>query len=492
MNNSNLHNAVAELEQNDEQLNRPLVLVGLGPHAKRIYMHYFIKHQFMPKLIIELESKRREVMDYLTTNKMSSITFFISDEYRDDEDLPEFYQKKLLKRMKELGITHAIISTEPKSHFAYLKFFMSNRIHTLTDKPITSPIHVSTQNKMAKKIVEDFEVLADLYKKARFDGLYCEVQCQRRWHQGYRYIRSLLKQCIDQFGIPITQLDIYHCDGMWNMPEEFLTRENHPYKYGYGKLFHSGYHFIDLMCWLVKLNDRLDAKKTDKVEMYTMVVRPDDFMEVCNQDDYHRLFSTNKFDSIFANKNEYSFNQYGEIDFYSLVQFNRAGKAITTCSLTLLQNGFSRRSWTELPKDTYKSNGRVRHERVNIQVGPLMNIQVHSYQSNEIKERKEDIDNETGSIEHFEIFIFRNTDLIGGKPFEKITIGDLSDSHKGKSFIGFNEQARELCMVDFLSGQPDTSDLLDHDLSIKILSNAYLSMCNRTNGQSPIVTFDLE
>ena len=37
------------------------------------------------------------------------------------------------------------------------------------------------------------------------------------------------------------------------MPHDYDI-ENHPYKYGYGKLFHSGYHFIDLLAEFVKLN----------------------------------------------------------------------------------------------------------------------------------------------------------------------------------------------------------------------------------------------
>ena len=46
--------------------------------------------------------------------------------------------------------------------------------------------------------------------------------------------------------VPLSYADIYHADGMWVMPHEW-ERDNHAYKYGAGKLLHSGYHFVDLL-----------------------------------------------------------------------------------------------------------------------------------------------------------------------------------------------------------------------------------------------------
>ena len=80
------------------------------------------------------------------------------------------------------------------------------------------------------------------------------------------YIKQLIEETIRQYNIPITYIDIYHNDGMWNMPSEFLYRENHPYKYGYGKLFHSGYHFIDLLAWLLEANRGIKDKTIDNAQ----------------------------------------------------------------------------------------------------------------------------------------------------------------------------------------------------------------------------------
>ena len=41
---------------------------------------------------------------------------------------------------------------------------------------------------------------------------------------------------------------------------------------------------------------------------------------------------------------------------------------VTTATLNLMQNSFSRRGWFAPRRDLYKGNGRVRHERLVLQV----------------------------------------------------------------------------------------------------------------------------
>lgn len=86
---------------------------------------------------------------------------------------------------------------------------------------------------------------------------------------------------------------------MWVMPSEYISRENHPYKYGYGKLFHSGYHFIDLLTWFLEVNNFTENKKVNNAEMYVSTFNPNDSLTVINDQDYQNLFRTHKFDNIF-------------------------------------------------------------------------------------------------------------------------------------------------------------------------------------------------
>ncbi len=109
------------------------------------------------------------------------------------------------------------------------------------------------------------------------------------------------------------------------------------------------------------------------------------------------------------------------MDNYSQFQLLKDDKVITTAQMSLMQSGFLQRGWNKLPIDTYKGNGRIRHESVVIHIGPLLCIQIHSYQSSEVHDKNAYAN--VGSYGHFDIYIFRNTHLVGGKPFESINFG---------------------------------------------------------------------
>ena len=447
-----------------------IILVGLGPHAKRIYMNLFKKYRIVPKVIVDLKSKRKEIEEYLEDNDFRNIELYlVEDTQRDSEELSDLVSRELSDILREKNIKHAIISTEPKSHFAYAKFFLANDVNILMDKPITAPVNVNSNTKQAIKIKEEYDTLCELYKKKK-DKISFKIQCQRRFHEGYIYVKKALEEIVREYNIPVTYIDIYHNDGMWNMPSEFFDRENHPYKYGYGKLFHSGYHFIDLLAWLLEVNRETKNKQINKAEMYVSTNNPTDFFNVFNNYDYKKILKTNRFEKALSYSN--MCKNFGEIDFHSIINFKQNDKLITNCSINLMQSGFSRRAWCELPKDTYKSNGRVRHERLNIQVGPLMNIQVHSYQAYEIADRNKMCNNNVGSVEHFDIYVFRNSQLIGGKTFEMLDIATLSDKDK-EFFNGYNEKARENCFINFLLNIDDSSDILEHRVSIELTEKAY-------------------
>lgn len=235
----------------------------------------------------------------------------------------------------------------------------------------------------------------------------------------------------------------------------------------------------------MKVNRETKGKQINNAEMFVSTYNPIDFFNTFNNYDYKRILKTNRFEKCMKNKEK--FIDFGEIDFHSIINFKEEDKLITNCSINLMQSGFSRRAWCELPKDTYKGNGRVRHERLNIQVGPLMNIQIHSYQAYEIKDRDQILNNGVGSVEHFDIYVFRNSQLIGGKTFETLDIATLSEKNK-KYFNGYNEKARENCFINFLLNIDDSSDLLEHRTSIEITEKAYEAMSRKKS----IINFDIK
>ncbi len=164
---------------------------------------------------------------------------------------------------------------------------------------------------------------------------------------------------------------------------------------------------------------------------------------------------------------------------------------MTTGTINLLHHGFSRRAWSKQAIDHYKNNGRVRHELMILNMGPVFSVQVHSYQGCEVKDRNRPEYNhdEVGGLDHFEIYVFRNSELIGGKPWEVISGKDLflKDTEKDSIFIGYNETARDECLEEFLFKEIHKSNLSDHKLTIDLMTSAYLSISKERSGEIPHV-----
>lgn len=463
-----------------------IVLVGLGPFSKRNYFELFKRHQFYPEFIIDLESKRSELTRFLDCNSLQIPFYLIPEEYRDCGILPDHQKQKIALLLKKHGITHAIVATEPKAHYAYLDFFIENGIHVQVEKPLTAPEFASISMNAAEKIEQDYESLLQKIEESPTPNLRVELQCQRRYHPVYQFIQEQIESFVREFDVPLTYCDIYHCDGMWNMPNEFLERENHPYKYGYGKLLHSGYHFIDLLGILLKSSFKYSSKTPNCAEYYGTGFSPLDSLGAVNQKDYERFFGHRQYDEIFEDPYAFGFSRFGELDFFSILQLFQGDRKISVCNLNLLQTGFCRRKSSVLPEDTYKNNGRVRHERLNLQFGPLLNIQVHSYLSQRSNEINIEDPISAGNELHFDVMIFRNSDLIGGKPFDIYHSSDFSSSKNG-----FNEMSREGCFLNFISNERSLSDLRDHKLSIQLLSKSLKLLCRDHANQIPIEKFEL-
>ncbi len=465
------------------------ILIGLGPHAKRIYYpfleKYRVKHNICLKLLVELASQSSKVEEFLSRRRLQpeKILYIADNEAnRGGRILDELVKKELDILAQNAKIDGIIISTEPKAHKIYAQWALGRNINVLMDKPITAPLYPSTDDDAAAQIYGDYLELKDQLKQ-NTSKFY--VVCQRRNHPGYTFIKKYLKDFVSEFSVPISYVDIYHADGAWSMPHEF-QKENHPYKYGYGKLMHSGYHFVDLFAWISQTNFDLQKASPDSAKIYTARFTPNDLFHQIDANVHEKFFANQATRDFYKNYDRKKYENFGELDAFTFVQLMQGKNVITSGSISLQQNSFSRRGWFDLPADTYKGNGRVRHERVNIQVSHFLNIQVHSYQSSEPEIKT----GETGNEDHFDIYIFRNTKIVGGKAFQKISVGrKMKDLNAGDTYyLGHNEKAREMTLLNFIEGKDDESELQYHDLTNKLLSNIYRSIAQETQtGNSQMI-----
>ena len=126
----------------------------------------------------------------------------------------------------------------------------------------------------------------------------------------------------------------------------------------------------------------------------------------------------------------------------------------------------------DLPEDVYKGNGRIKHELIDISVGPLLSVKLMSFQS-KLKSENND-GTKVGDNDHFELHVYRNCALIGGEPVQIIKIDDIMQ--RDASSEDYNVQAREQLFLDFLNGDGDTSSYPTHYATIKLVQQMYRSL----------------
>lgn len=464
-----------------------IILFGVGPHAKRIYLKYIQNSDFINKvLIVDLKGREEVIEDILSQFDIDYELLLFDPIIRDDEILSMENSETILKKVSEYGIEHAIIATEPKSHLMYIDFCLDSGLSIMCDKPITASLGANTEFG-AQKLLDDYYKILKKYHQSsskRFD-----VMAQRRGHEGFHKAFEIINEVVTKYRVPITKMRVLHGDGNWPMPNEIIMRDNHPYKYGYGKLLHSGYHFVDLISIFLKANKNadLDFHTRDlKVSDYLT----SDFLTYFNDELFTQLgseFKDKERQEIYSAID--TLDKFGELDVSAIIDYkDKDNRIITQAILDLSQSSYSRRAWFNEPTDTYKGNGRIRHEYVEIGVGPLLNVKIMSFQSKEISEEREMI-NSIGCLDHFEIDIFRNDKLIGGKPFERIL---TETRNKEDHYIGQNEQARFDILDRFFNDDESDATIEEQEETIILLSELYKSIGKRYSCKNTLYDVEIQ
>lgn len=479
-----------------------ILLIGLGPHAKRIYFPIIKdgkKLNAKISLIIDLEEKKEDIENYLSLSGEKVETLYLSPKQKKYINLPEEIKKIIDKKIKKLKINTVFISTEPLSHMVYARYALSRGLHILMDKPLSTKENISTNLSMAKKIIDDYEELIRLHKKSekKFGHkIIFNLMAQRRFHPAFIKIKELINEVYLVTGCPVTSIQSFHSDGQWRMPEEIIDQKYHPYNQGYGKLSHSGYHSLDLVPWLIDI----DGVNYDRADIVSQVSRPLDFFEQLKIDNYKNFFSD--YTKLFNRKTKdinLAVKSYGEIDCFSDIVFKYRGKTVTLASINLVHNGFSQRGWaTARGRDLYKGNGRVRHESHYIEQGPFQAISFISYQGKEVYPNNLKGIYNIGGEYHLDIHVFRNDKFFPKwKNYQKFSVQDLNINIMEGISRGHQEDARRFCIIDFINQinnpkKTTKSSFADHKKSILLMSGAYQSMCKNLKKQNPLISINFK
>ncbi|WP_421321906.1 hypothetical protein [Aeromonas veronii] len=474
-----------------------LLLIGFGPHSKRIYYPLLELSADDQDLnlcaAVELESSRTSVDNYLLDKHLKPEMIYIDDVYCQFEQLHDSVVLALNKVVKKHKINGVIIATEPLAHLSYAKWALESGLSILMDKPISSYEGVSTSVAMSEKIAKDYYELNDMYQRQRriFPNLVFSLMAQRRYQTSFNLIKDRIDECFKKTNCPVTNVQTFHSDGQWRMPTEIVEQHYHPYNQGYGKCSHSGYHYFDIIPYV--LESGLGYNKCyDSVDIFSLAVRPTDVLEQFNIGDYRKIFGSD----IFNEYNKYEqdeliqcFKEYGEVDCSSNIAFKKDKRIITSVSVNLTHNGYSQRNWvTAQGRDLYKGNGRVSHESHIFQQGPFQTIHFHSYKSDESTNGQDRV----GTKEHLEIYIFRNHKMLGGKHVEQFNIDDLIEMEGGRK--GLVGKSKAKAFYEFIAGmrgqisaEKMRSDFSKHEAGSILISAIYQSICHQFLGLDALI-----
>ena len=479
------------------------LLIGVGPHAKRTYIPHLrgLETDGRAKLVaaVDIQQNKHALTEY-QRKVCPEVEFLFVPFFTLDMSLETMLELKLL--VARLRISCVIISTEPLAHRAYGLWALSQKLNIIMDKPVTTRRDTVSSFDEAYGIARDYEDLLQGYKDLQRRRTTCFlINSHRRYHPGFNCTLEMIREIKQKTGCPVTNIVTTHCDGQWRLPTEIVEQQYHTYNAGYGKVSHSGYHFIDTLYQYVKAGMG-DDKRPDMIEVVTSFIKPNGFHIQLNTNDYKRLFGAERYDAV----NKFSdealkerFQSFGEVDAAIQLTFYREGEAIALAQLNLQHNGFARRNWILPGADLYKGNGRVKHESHEIKSGPFQTIVIDSRQANDKHDRSRPSTTLLGSDNHFEVKVFRNCDmLLEEAPLRVYNVADLDRRYATQESGLFSENVKKGILeeaLQFLAGRKAVgelrSNLPDHAVQAYIMSAIYVSHVRRTSGLNPVVPIEL-
>lgn len=476
-----------------------LILIGCGPHAKRIYLPAIKKMSVVKiSLVVELESQRLITEKTLVNFEGCEVIYTAPFQNEVPTQLAEAIQAHIDKNK----VTGVIIATEPMIHKAYAKWALNQGLNILLDKPITTRKNVVSDINQAKGVLQDYnELLSDYRNLQNTKDTVFMVNSQRRFHKGFQFVIEKIKEVAAITNCPINFIQAYHSDGQWRFPSEIVTQDYHPYCFGYGKASHSGYHIFDTALEFYKASTNRKKQATD-FDVYSSFIQPNGFFEQLGKDDYNELFKEDidHQDRWDTDKIYDLCKEFGELDLSSVITLKKKGVSIANININLIHNGFAGRTWIKPGEDLYKGNGRIKHESYHIQQGPFQSIQIHAYQGCDKHDLDNGLEDNLGGKNHFDVHVFRNPLISNGKPQPSVyKLTDLFEKPDKESASNIMmEQVKFKVVkefVGFIEGKINkndvTSQIEDHRTSVQIMSGVYCSHILAKKESKPIVNYQL-
>jgi predicted dehydrogenase len=428
-----------------------VALIGLGPYSLRTHLPHLFELGARPVVVVDLSNVIEKAKPLFTELNIDAPDFLeIDQSHRNQRTLSKETSRAILMLIKKHRITHAVISTEPQAHFSYLKFFLSRQIHCMVDKPLTAVPFCTLKKMPARQLYFDFKEILRISKKNKAR---CVINCKRRFSEPYERVRVLVNEICDDWKLPISTLEFSYSDGHFDLPKDLPHLVNHPYRYGYGRLLHGGYHAVDAVVNIVKSAEQASGCFSDNIAVQCSASRVEDLAHRIDS----KFIKKSNFHNLLKKASMPWPTRKTEIDFFCHLRFTQKRKLQTLTSLNYTGSGLSARYPQQSLVEGMLNGVRVRQESLNISIGPLMNIKLFDFNGIEKNDRNE----LTVRCHTKEIHVFRNGGLI---PHKK--------TYERESFLVSHHPRSEekSALRSFLCDEVTHSDLESHDDSIKLFS----------------------
>ncbi|MER5802826.1 Gfo/Idh/MocA family oxidoreductase [Streptomyces mirabilis] len=481
------------------------LVIGVGPHARLNHLPTLWAGRsagLVGTVIgVDLADAAGDIAAFNSAADTAELPVtFIEPFDASNRTLPAPVRETLDRLVREHTVDAVVISTEPSFHMVYTHWALEHGLSVLLDKPLSVQANCSVDPFRASAILTDFDEVLARYEMVRRTSpeVLVAVQCQRRHHPAFLHMRRLIAEVAEATNCPVTSIQSFHSDGQWRMPNELIDITYHSFDRGYGKCAHSGYHFFDIVPWLLRAGET-PGKELDSVDIHANFSRPHDFLAQLDLNDYARLFPE------FEAANPYTQAQlltategFGEVDAFVSMAYKSGGRTMTLGSINLVHNGFSQRGrFSPARANLYKGNGRVRHESHIIEQGPFQAIHYHSLQT------LGDDTNAAGPYEiggqgHIEVHVFRNSSFdVRWKKYETLDYDVLTTVSESGSEEPTQSASRRRALQEFLeyvSGRRTreqmSSELTDHRRGATLMAGTYLSAAQQWVDGSPVARLD--
>lgn len=425
-----------------------------------------VRHKYMPVIreaieqghldswsLIDLESEREVIETRLVGADPQPRTKFFVQADNGDRALALDTALTALRFLRVPGLpTMAYIATEVGSHEPYLRRCVEEGIACLVEKPVLAPMNDGVFDPTRISATMSELIATASAKRTRHS-----VMTLSRYHSIYndRVIAPLRERML-AWKAPLTSFHLRAAGGVWNLEHEFVTRDDHPYRHGYGMLMHGSYHYIDLAVQILALNKLLFRGRPLRLQVSSFGAFP--------ADQGHRV-SARATELIGGHAKcpvlHHGPRRFGETDITSTFRLLDADTeaTITLGTLSFEQTTPSIRSWSAFPDGVYNKNGRTSSVDLEAQLSTLYSVHVHCYDV----PRGPDADR-IGAVA--EVLTRANASLLTD-----------DDYVARESFDGlFHSDSNRALMKNWLRGTEIRSRLQDHYLPMRVTEALALSL----------------